>query len=72
MPKDKVDLRTLPGWLQYCIALSVVAVVVAAAWVVGRDDPVPGWIADYLIPILGVAYLVLVVVVVATHLLKRR
>lgn len=58
-PRRKVDLRRLPGWAQYVIALSVVAVVVTAAWIVGGDRPVPVWITRYLVPALGVFYLIL-------------
>lgn len=72
MAGNNHDLRTLPVWLQYVIALTVVAVVVAVAWVVGRDDPVPGWITDDLIPILGWTYLALVVVVIVTRLARRK
>ena len=72
MTGERVDLNRLPAWLQYLIALSVVAVVVGAAWAVGRDDPVPGWITHYLIPALGWLYIVLVVYVLLFRLLRQR
>lgn len=65
MPDDKIDLRRLPSWLQYLISLSVVALVVGAAWFVGRDEPIPRWISHFLIPGLGVLYIILVVAALA-------
>ena len=61
MPRMRVNLRTLPVWLQYVISLSAVALVVTAAWIVGRDRPIPFWITHYLIPILGWTYIALLV-----------
>jgi peptidoglycan/LPS O-acetylase OafA/YrhL len=55
MRHDRVSRR------QYALALVVVAIVSALAWVVGRDDPVPAWIEDALIPALGVLLIVAVV-----------
>jgi hypothetical protein len=39
-----VDLRRLPLWLQYAIAIAVSAVVMYFAWLAGRDKPTPGWL----------------------------
>jgi hypothetical protein len=61
----KVDLKKLPIRQQYAIAIIVVAVVVAAAWMVGRNRPVPAWINNYLVPyggwfgLFAIAYLLL-------------
>jgi peptidoglycan/LPS O-acetylase OafA/YrhL len=71
-PRRKVDLRHLPRGTQYVIALTVVAVVVAAAWIVGQDRPVPTWITRFLVPALGVLYLVLTSVAVGSWLRRRR
>ncbi len=66
-----IDLRRLPSWAQYILTLSVVAVVVAAGWIVGRDNPVPAWITAYLISFLGWAVLVLFAIVVVTRIRRR-
>jgi heme A synthase len=57
MSHDPIDLRTLPVWLQYVISLTVVAVVAAAAWVIGKDQPVPNWLTTKMIPALGWVYI---------------
>jgi chromate transport protein ChrA len=45
-PRRRVDLTRLPVWLQYAIAIAVVAIVVAAVWALGtRQAPGPGPIA---------------------------
>lgn len=72
MPDQPIDLRRLPTWLQYLIALSVVALVGGAAWLAGRDRPVPFWITHYLVPALGVIYLVLLVARLARWAWRRR
>jgi hypothetical protein len=69
--KRQIDLTTLPQWLQYLIALAITAVVVVAAWIVGRDQPVPLWIEEYLIPALAVFGVVLIVTVVVDWFRKR-
>lgn len=51
MARKKVDLTVLPIWLQYTIALIVVAVVVTLALKFGSTDNVPVWVEKYLIPI---------------------
>jgi hypothetical protein len=77
-PTDRrpLDLRRLPRWLQYVIALAVVALVVAAAWAFGGDRPVPSWITGFVIPALGWLYVGLfiyfVLHAVASRLAKRR
>lgn len=52
------DFKALPKWQQYAIALVVLVVVVAAAWLTGRDDPIPAWIPRLLVPVLSVLFLV--------------
>ncbi|MDT5062506.1 MAG: hypothetical protein QOH63_2965 [Acidobacteriota bacterium] len=71
MTKNKIDLRTLPRWLQYVIALTVVAIVTIAAWLVGRNRPIAYWITHYLIPILGVSYIVLFTFVILRRVRKQ-
>ncbi len=72
MTGKNIDLRKLPAWLQYVIALSVVGIVVPAAWIVGRDQPVPSWITTKLIPALGWLYLVLFVYVILHRWFQKR
>jgi hypothetical protein len=55
----RVDFRTLPSIVQWAIALLVVALVACLAWLVGRDDPVPGWISKEVIPAIAAVYLAL-------------
>ncbi len=62
--RRKVTLETLPQWLKYLIALTLVSIVVTAAWFVGHNKPVPNWIENYLIPGLGWLGLVLILLVV--------
>lgn len=62
MPQDQIDLRKLPRWQQYAIAFSALAVVVTAAWLIGKDQPVPSWLTIKIIPALGWIYIVLFVV----------
>lgn len=72
MPRKSLNLDNLPQWLQYGIALAITAVVVAAAWIVGRDQPVPAWIETYLIPGLAWFGLILIAIVVADWFRQRR
>jgi hypothetical protein len=72
MTRKRIDLRVLPVWLQLMITLSVVFVVVAAAWLVGRDQPVPTWIFTGLAPVLGIIYLVLLIFGIIYRLNKRK
>jgi hypothetical protein len=71
MSRKKVDLITLPVWLQYCISLVVVAIVVAAAWLVGRNNSVPAWIMTYLIPILGWAFIIIFTYAIANRIFQK-
>jgi hypothetical protein len=71
MTDREIDLRKLPVRLQYLIALTVVAIVTIAAWLVGRNRPIAYWITHYLIPILGVSYIVLFTFVVLRRIRKQ-
>jgi hypothetical protein len=71
MAKNTVNLRTLPTWLKYLISLTVIALVVGAAWMVGGGRPAPRWILHGLIPVLGWIYLALVVYLIVYHVVKR-
>ena len=49
--RRRVDVRRLPHGLGYVIALAVVAVVIALAWLASRDDPAaPDWWTRYASP----------------------
>lgn len=71
MSRKKVDLTTLPSWIQYTISLTVVATVVAAAWFVGRNEPVAPWIKVYLIPILGWSFIIIFTYTVASKIFQK-
>jgi hypothetical protein len=68
-PRRRVDLRRLPRWQQYAIALGVTAVVVVAAWLVGGDEPVPAWVSEVLVPALGWLALAIIAGALAVRLL---
>ncbi len=72
MSRDPIDLRKFPIWLQYTIALSVTAIIVTAAWLVGRNQPVPTWLTTHLIPALGWLYIVLFSYVIIIRLFKKK
>jgi len=74
MPRIRVNLRTLPTWLQYLIALTVIAIVVIAAWLVSHGTPTPAsnWIVHTLAPILGWLFIILVVLNIIMLLVNRR
>ncbi len=71
LPRRRVDLRTLPPWAQYTIALAVVAVVGGVAWLVGRGRPTPSWFQG-VIPILGWIGVAALVYLAVWQLLKKR
>lgn len=72
-PRRRIDLRrSLPAPWRYGIALLIVVAVVAGAWWVGRDRPVPEWIGGALVPALGWAYLFLLAFVLLRWLRRRR
>lgn len=60
--RKKVDLRSLPPWLRLLLGAAIAVGVVLLAWWIGRDDPVPTWITDWLVPALGWIYIGLVIV----------
>lgn len=71
MLRKRVDLTKLPTWIQYSISLTVVASVVAVAWFVGRNKPVPPWIEVYLIPILGWSFLIIFTYTIALRIFQK-
>jgi peptidoglycan/LPS O-acetylase OafA/YrhL len=70
--RRRVDLGRLPRWLQYLIALAVVAVVVTAAWRSGGRTPPPAWAEGPMVTALGVLFLVLLTIGLGSRLLRRR
>jgi hypothetical protein len=71
-PRRRIDLRQLPPAARTALALLVVAAVALAAWWLGRDDPVPAWISDRLVPLLGWAWLALAAVALFARWQQRR
>jgi hypothetical protein len=49
-PRIGIDLHRLPEWLQYAIALPVVAAVVTLVWLTRDQHPTPAWMTDYVLP----------------------
>jgi hypothetical protein len=72
MERKRVDLKLLPIWLQYVIAITITLVVVALAWRLGRDRPIPNWMQTWLVPGLGWAGLVLLVTGVGARILEKK
>lgn len=72
MPRRLINLGRLPLWQQNLIALAVIVAVCALAWWMGRDDPIPFWIGDRLIPALGWIAIALVIFGLATRFFRRR
>lgn len=72
MARKKIDVRTFPAWLRGLLVTATVVGIVALAWHVGRDEPIPYWIEAYLVPFLGWAYIVLVCIAVGSWLLGKR
>ena len=71
MQRKRVDLRVLPPWQQYAIALAVTGVVVALAWQVGHARATPHWITAWLVPALGWIGLFLIVTGVIARVLRK-
>ena len=66
-----VDLRRLPRRARYAIGIAVALVVGGIAWLVGRDEPTPGWVVAG-IRVLGTVVAVLVVVWLVWRVTRRR
>ena len=49
----KIDLKKLPLWQQYVIAVAVVAAVFGAAWAFAGERRVPEGVYDYVVPVGG-------------------
>lgn len=58
-PRRRVDLSRLAPRTRTALALAIVVAVSLAAWWSGRDDPVPPFITDVLVPALGWLWLAL-------------
>lgn len=72
MTAKNINLDNLPSWLQYLIAILVMAMIASIGWFVGRDSPVPDWIQRYLIPGLAWLGLLLIVLAVVDWIRRRR
>jgi len=67
-----MNLRNLPKWQQYAIALPVVTGVVCLARLTGGDKGPPSWLTQWLIPILAWVYIVAGAVALVRFALRRR
>lgn len=72
LPRRQVDLRTLPSWAQYVIALSTVAVVVALAWQFGGDEPPPTWASDGVVPVLAWVFIASLAATLILKLVRKK
>lgn len=70
--RPRVDLRRLPSWLQYFIALATIASIAVVAWLAGRDEPIPLWVSEWLVPNLAWILLGLIIVAVAGTVIERK
>jgi hypothetical protein len=72
-PRQRVDLfRLLSPLARTALALAVVVAVSLAAWWTGRDDPVPPFITDVLVPLLGWLWLALAAFAFVSWWRRRR
>jgi hypothetical protein len=72
MPRRFINLGRLPLWQQNLMALAVIVAVFALAWWVGRDEPIPLWIGNKLIPALGWIAIALAVFALTARFLARK
>jgi hypothetical protein len=71
-PRRRVDLRLLPPLARTALALLVIVAVSLAAWWTGRDDPVPPFITNVLVPLLGWLWLALAAFAFVSWWRRRR
>lgn len=67
-----VDLHRLPSWLQYLISLATIASIAVLAWLAGRDEPIPRWVGEWLVPNLIWVFAGLVIIAVAGTVVERK
>ena len=65
MNRIRIDLHRFPVWIQYLIALSVVAIVTLLAW--HFRNPTPQWVTEWVVPALSWIGLCLIVTGVSWH-----
>ena len=73
MQRKRINLRTLPLWQQYLIALSITVFVVTIAWLVSRGVPssTSSRIEYTLAPILGWLFIILVLCLILGRFIRR-
>lgn len=59
-------------WPHYTVAIIVSVAIGLAGYLVGRDNPVPPWIENFLIPALAWLGVVLILLAVGDWLRQRR
>jgi membrane protein DedA with SNARE-associated domain len=72
VPGNKVSFNSFPRWLQYTVASVVMGGIAAAGYFVGHNNPVPLWINQWLIPVLGWLGLLLIIIVAVEWIRQRR
>jgi len=74
-PRDgsrrRVDLSGLPKPVLTLIGLIVVIPIATLGWIVGKDEPVPAWITEILVPVLSIVALVFMVILVVDWIRRR-
>jgi Na+/alanine symporter len=70
--RRKVDLRRLTPWKQRLVALTVVAAVVLSAWLLGGVRSIPTWVSRFVLPLLGLFYILALAYTVRARLRERR
>jgi hypothetical protein len=72
-PRRRVDLfQLLSPAARAAVAVTLIVAVSLGAWWVGRDRPVPAWISDGLVPLLGWACIVLALLGLVSWWRRRR
>ena len=70
--RKKVNLRELSPAIRYLIAITIVIIVFLLAWLQGKDQPIPNWIENGLIPILGWVFIGVMLLVTYRWIKARR
>jgi len=67
----RIRLDSYPKRVQYAIAVAVMVPIATLGWIVGKDNPVPAWITELLIPVLSVIALIFMGILVVDWVRRR-